>query len=75
MKDGTLDELTARTFKWIRNRPTASEREHETPNPDDLPEIIAREKRADKGRISRLISKVRRVAEMPRYAQEMCVSE
>jgi len=28
MKRGELDALTAKTFAWIRNRPTAAEREH-----------------------------------------------
>jgi hypothetical protein len=27
MKDGTLDEITLATFKWIKNRSTAAERE------------------------------------------------
>ena len=27
MKSGELDELTANTFAWIKNRPTAAERE------------------------------------------------
>ena len=27
MKSGELDEMTANTFAWIKNRPTAAERE------------------------------------------------
>ena len=29
MKAGTLDDLTRQTFQWIRNRPTAAEREEQ----------------------------------------------
>ena len=28
MKRGELDPVTLKTFAWIRNRPTAAEREH-----------------------------------------------
>ena len=34
MKSGELDEVTATTFAWIKNRPTAAEREQAAGNDD-----------------------------------------
>lgn len=74
MKDGTLDEVTGQTFKWIRNRLTAAEREEVLGVRQDVdvndPEIKARDYRADKGRIRRLKEKIERVLKMPQAAKQ-----
>ena len=79
MKGGGLDEVTAKTFAWIRNRPTAAERELAAGKDDQnsalttdekSPEVIARDYRADKGRIRRIGEKVVRLLTKP-YALRM----
>ena len=74
MKDGTLDDITAQTFKWIKNRLTAAEREEVSGVREEVdvndPQIKARDYRADKGRIRRLKEKIERVLKMPQAAKE-----
>ena len=88
MKAGTLDSVTSNTFKWMKNRLTAAEKEKleqdknliinrdqsaDDPAPKPL-HIINRDKRADKGRIRRIKEKVIRIKTRPRSQQEEMLS-
>ena len=76
MKSGALDPLTHDTFKWIRNRPTAAEREAMLgmpPQPKSA-EIVARDYRSDKARIRRIGEKMCRLLAKPVDEQERLVS-
>ena len=44
MKAGTLDALTAKTFAWISNRPTASEIELKK-SPDDVTDALRKKEK------------------------------
>ena len=74
MQLGTLDAVTRKTFKWIKNRPTAAEREAREETNDNRNRctatrarmIIVRDKIADKGRVRRLKEKVRRILKLPK---------
>lgn len=77
MKADKLDSVTKKTFKWVRNRKTAAEREAEVrlEGEDQLSDgtvpdhILQRDKLADKGRIRRFKEKVWRVLKMPKETQ------
>ena len=73
MKAGTLDPLSAKTFAWIKNRPTAAELELKMSPEDVSDEFAKKEKQSDKGRISRLKDKVWRLIGQPRETQEASV--
>ena len=77
MKEGRLDGRTQNTFKWIKNRPTAAEREEmeNASNGTKSPEIIKRDQRADKGRISRIKIKVWQVISRPRAERKKLVGQ
>ena len=74
MKAGTLDAITGQTFRWIRNRLTAAEREEVLGVRQEVdvndPDIKARDYRADKGRIRRLKEKIERVLKMPQATKQ-----
>ena len=78
MKYGTLDPVTGSTFAWIRNRPTAAEREEMDPAHASTikmtAEIHARDYRADKGRIRRLREKLERLLAQPSDMRARLVS-
>ena len=84
MKLGKLDATTSTTFAWIKNRPTAAEREtkqqidkfdqvsdqtSQCQSTQLTAEIIARNYRADKGRIRRLGEKLVRLLAKPKATQ------
>ena len=75
MKAGKLDDVTHKTFKWMKNRLTAAEKEQlerDKNGDQDVPaeqkplNIVERDKRADKGRIRRIKEKVIRIIAQPR---------
>ena len=63
MKQNALDPVTLNTFKWIRNRPTAAEREAILGIEQDAlsPEIVARDYRSDKARVRRIGDKIKKL--------------
>ena len=82
MVAGTLDKKTNETFKWIKNRPIAAERERqeqsttskELGNKMKSSDIVARDKKANKGRVRRLKDKVSRILDKPQEVRMSLLS-
>ena len=77
MKSGTLDAVTHSTFRWLRNRKTAAEREAaaQANKNDSASESVpadtrVRDKLADKGRVRRIKVKIWRIVVLPKKTRE-----
>ena len=83
MKASTLDDVMKKTFRWIRQRKTAAEKEVEagelqyvmSPSGEVPANIILRNKLSDKGRVRRIKEKVWRVLHHPRRIRQKLLTD